>query len=432
MKERTVQFTPHPKQLMLLQSEARFLLALSGVQGGKTTIGALWLLREIYEAYKLGYKGDWLIAAPTVKVLQQSTIPKFKEMFPQDWGEWKEQKSCFELVWGGNIYVRSTEEPDYLEGMTIKAAWLDEAGKMKLAAWINIQARLGIHRGRAIFTTTPYTFNWINSDILRKACKINGVTQSGTDLDVDVEAFHWTSRDNPAFSQQEYDRAKRTMDPRIFAKRYEGKFTALEGLVYPDFTPECEVDPFAIPTNWKRFAGMDFGLTNPSAIVCVAEDPETKVFYAYKEFYKSEASLSVIADFLKEEQLMRVLADPQSAMVINELKKFHQISELQPADNDIDVGVERIGGLLRSDRLKFFRDRLPNTIEEIQIYHYPQADTDKPAKDKPVAKKNHAMDALRYAFSRQIEKSLYNNRPANRMKRERTLPEVDPYTGYPL
>jgi PBSX family phage terminase large subunit len=425
-----MQFTPHAKQLMLLQSVARFLLALSGVQGGKTTIGALWLLCEIYEAYKQGYKGDWLIAAPTVKVLQQSTIPKFKEMFPSDWGEWKEQKSCFELAWGGNIYVRSTEEPDYLEGMTIKAAWLDEAGKMKVAAWVNIQARLAIHRGRAIFTTTPYSFNWINGEILKRACKLNGVTQTGSDLDADIEAFCWTSKDNPAFSQEEFDRARRTMDPRLFAKRYEGKFTALEGLVYPDFTPECEVDPFAIPTHWKRFAGMDFGLTNPSAVVCIAEDPETKIFYAYKEFYKSEASLSVLADFLKAEDLAYILADPQSAMVINELVKFHGVKTLKPADNEIDVGVERVGSLLRSERLKFFRDRLPNTVEEIQIYHYPQADSDRPHNDKPVAKKNHAMDALRYSFSKQIERSLYNTRPAGRLKRERQLPEVDPYTGY--
>ncbi len=423
-------FSPHPKQQLLLESKARFLLALAGVQGGKTTCGAVWFLREIYNAYLEGFKGDWLLTAPTVKVLQQGTLPKFKEYFPQDWGEWKEQKSCFELVWGGNIYVRSTEEPDYLESMTVKGAWLDEAGKMKEAAWVNIQARLAVHQGRAIFTTTPYTFNWVNTQILSHAARLNGVSQSGNQLDADIEAFCWTSLDNPAFPKAEYERVKRTMDPRLFAKRYEGKFTALEGLVYPDFTTECEVDSFAIPTHWKRFAGMDFGLTNPSAIVCIAEDPETHIFYAYKEFYKSEASLSVLADFLKEEDLAYVLADPQSAMVINELQKFHGVKCLKPADNDIDVGVERVGALLRSERLKFFRDRLPNTVEEIQVYHYPQADTDKPTQDKPVAKKNHAMDALRYSFSKQIEKSLYNTRPAGRLRRERQLPETDPITGY--
>lgn len=425
-----MQFSPHPKQAMLLESSARFLLALSGVQGGKTTVGVVWLLREIYNAYMAGYKGDFLIAAPTVKVLQQSTIPKFKEYFPKDWGEWKEQKSAFELVWGGSIYVRSTEEPDYLEGMTIKAAWLDEAGKMKVAAWVNIQARLAIHQGRAIFTTTPYTFNWVNSQILRKAAKLNGVAQPGNDLEADIEAFHWSSADNPAFSKQEFERARRTMDARLFEKRYEGKFTALEGLVYPDYSEESIVDPFAIPTNWKRFAGMDFGLTNPTSVTCITEDPETHIFYAYKEFYKSEASLASMAEFIRDEDLQYVLADPQSAMVINELQKYHGLGNVKPADNEIDVGLERIGSLLRSERLKFFRDKLPNTVREIEAYHYPEQDGDKPTKDKPVAKNNHAMDSLRYAFSKQVERSIYNIRPRRRSVRDRVLPETNSYTGY--
>lgn len=425
-----MEFSPHPKQAMLLASKARFLLALSGVQGGKTTCGAIWLLREIYDAYLTGYKGDWLIAAPTVKVLQQSTIPKFKEYFPKDWGEWKEQKSCFELVWGGNIYVRSTEEPDYLEGMTIKGAWLDEAGKMKVAAWVNIQARLAIYQGRAIFTTTPYTFNWVNKEILKKACRINGITQMGNDLEADIEAFHWSSADNPAFSKAEFERAKRTMDSRLFAKRYEGKFTALEGLVYEDFSDECMVDPFAIPTHWKKFAGMDFGHTNPTAIIFIAEDPESKTFYAYKEFYKPGASLSVIAAAINEENPEYVLADPQSAMVISELQKYHGLKTIKPADNDIDVGIERIGSLLRGDRLKFFEGKMVHTKDEMESYHFPQSDGDKPTNDKPVAKKNHAMDALRYSFSKQSEKSIYHNRPLRKAVRERVLPEVNPYTGY--
>lgn len=412
-------FSPHKYQLQILQSLKRFLLAVSGVQGGKTTVGVIWLLREIYEAYLQGYKGDWLIAAPTVKVLQQSTLPKFKEYFPADWGTWKEQKSCFELVWGGNIYVRSTEEPDYLEGMTIKAAWLDEAGKMKEAAWTNILARLAIHRGRAVLTTTPYNFNWVHTEFIKQAGK-----------NPDIEVVKWKSIDNPAFSREEYEARKRTMNPLLFAKRYDGEFTSMEGLVYPEYNDDCLVDPFAIPTHWKRFAGMDFGHTNPSAIIPIAEDPESHTFYAYKEFYKREASLESIAEFLKAEDLSYILADPQSAMVINELQKYHGCRNIKPADNDIDIGIERLGSLLRSGRLKFFRDRLPHTIEEIEAYHYPPADTVTSRTDKPVPKKNHAMDALRYSFSKQIERSLYHTRPKRTSLADRRLPEVDPYTGY--
>ena len=426
-----MEFKPHTHQKLALDSLARFILALAGVQGGKTTLGVIWLLREIYKAYEEGKRGDWLIAAPTVKILQQSTLPKFKQFFPPDWGTWKEQKSCFELAWGDNIYVRSTEEPDYLEGMTIRGAWLDEAGKMKHQAWINIQARLAINRGRAIFTTTPYAVNWVNSDLLKNTSKINGVDQGKGDPDIEV--FAWESIENPAFPKEEYERARRTMSTALFERRYKGKFTALEGLVYPDFNEDLIVEPFQIPDHWKKFGGMDFGLTNPTAILCLAEDPETHIFYVYREFYRSDTSLTLIAEFIQSEDLKYVLADPQSAMVISELQKFHGVKEIKPADNEISLGIERIGSLLRSQRLRFFRGRTDKTIEEIEQYHYPPTDGDKPVTDKPVAKNNHAMDALRYAFSKQVESSLYNRNKRTRIPialAERHHREVDPYTGY--
>jgi PBSX family phage terminase large subunit len=423
------EFSPHEYQMKVLESKARFILALSGVQGGKTTIGAVWLLREIYDSFQQGQRGDWLIAAPTVKILEQSTLPKFEQFFPPDWGEWKEQKKYFQLVWGDRIFVRSTEEPDYLEGMTVRGAWLDEAGKMKHAAWINIQARLAIFQGRAVFTTTPYAVNWVNFDILKKAGSTNDIVNpSGEGY---IAAYAWKSIDNPAFSRDEYERAKRNMPPAIFERRYDGKFTALEGLVYPDYSEDCLVDPFLIPENWKRFGGLDFGYTNPTALTCLAEDPDTKTFYVFDEFYRTESSLQLIADFIRDRKLEYVLADPQSAMVISELQRYHGLSNLAPANNDIAVGIERLGTLIREGRLKFLRDKCPSTIEEIEQYHYPPNDGDGPVSDKPVAKKNHAMDALRYCFSKRVESSIYNRAVQRKpYTYSRKLPPTDYWTGY--
>src|SRR5262245_27894960 len=131
---KALEFTPHIGQQYTLDSKARFIADITGLQGGKTTGGAIWFLREIYESYKRGERGNWLIAAPTVKILQQSTLPKFREFFPNDWGSWKEQKQCFELAWGDSIFVRSTDEPDHLEGMTVRGAWIDEAGQIDAEA----------------------------------------------------------------------------------------------------------------------------------------------------------------------------------------------------------------------------------------------------------------------------------------------------------
>ena len=195
----SVAFTPHPYQAMVLKSPARFIAAVTGVQGGKTTSGAVWLIREIKESYDSGKRCDWLIGAPTVKILQQSTIPKFKEFFNKlGWGDFKEGKQEFELKWGNRIFVRSLEDPDLIEGMTIAGAWLDEAGQMKHQAWINVQARVAIELGRVLMTTTPYACNWLQSDVYNRANKINGVEQQGEGKEKDIEVFNWRSVDNPA------------------------------------------------------------------------------------------------------------------------------------------------------------------------------------------------------------------------------------------
>lgn len=428
-------FKPHPKQQQILDSMCRYIVAISGIQGGKTIIGGIWLCKEIYKAYVAGKRGDWLIAAPIVKILQQSTLPKFKQIIPSDWGVWRENRQVFDLAWGDHIFVRSTDNPDYLEGMTLLGAWLDEAGQMKQNVWINVQGRVSINQGRVLITTTPYSLNWIYKDLMKKAGTINGETVS--DGDKDISLVSWQSVNNPAFPKEEFDRAQRTLNPVIFKRRYCGEFTQLEGLVYPDFTEDSIVEPFEIPHGWKRFGGIDFGKTNPTAIVCVAEDPKTNTFYAYREFYKSESLLKQVAEFIKDEGLKYVLGDPQSAQLIMELNRSYQVGCVQPADNDITVGIERLTTLLKEGRLKVLRT-CDNLIEELQTYHYPRPDDEGYVKDKPVAKDNHACDAFRYSFSKNMSgKKLYRHDALDLMPKKRYTPNLtrrdfapDPWTGY--
>ena len=288
-----------PGQKAVLKATERFPVVVTGIQAGKTTVGAVWLCSNLYKDYLAGIKGDYLIAAPTVKILQQSTLPKFREIFPSDWGTWKEGSKFFELKWGSRIFVRSTDDPDYLEGMTIRAAWLDEAGQMKQLVWTNIQGRLSIAQGPCLMTTTPYSMGWFFRDIIKKAHRINDEKKDGGDPNIAL--ITWISTDNPAFPQDEFDRMKATLPKAVFERRYLGKFTQLEGLVYPDFNDRAIVEPFTIPAEWVRWGGEDFGHTNPTAIVCLTMDPVDKIYYAYREFYKSESILSQSAQFIQDQ-----------------------------------------------------------------------------------------------------------------------------------
>lgn len=381
--------------------------------------------------------GDFLIAAPTIKILEQSTLPKFAEVFPADWGVWKENKKIFQLKWGPRIYVRSTDDPNYLEGMTLIGAWLDEAGQMSQEVWTNIQGRLSIAKGRCLFTTTPYSFGWFKREVWRKISSLNGVANETGDEN--YAGFNWASIENPAFPRDEYERMKASLPPAIFERRYNGKFTQLEGLVYPDFSEDEIVEPFVIPMHWERLGGMDFGHTNPTAILCIARDPEKDIHYVYKEFYKAESSLKQMADFIQDTGLPRVFADPQSAQLISELQRTYHLKGVVQADNEIDVGVQRLTTLFRGKRLKVFK-YCQNLIEELESYHYGLPDREGSVKDKPVDRKNHACDALRYAFSHaSVVRAIRGLDPLNTLpsKRRDYTGQVrrsdlrpDPTTGY--
>lgn len=414
-------FKPHPGQKRILDSPRRFIATISGVQGGKTTIGAIWLLREIYKDYEANIVGDYLLAAPTNKVLQQSTLQKFKELFPTDWGVYKEQKQVYQLKWGGNIFVRSAEEANYLEGMTLRRAWVDEAGQMKSMVWTILQARVAIAQGRVLMTSTPYAQNYYYRDIYKKAGYLNGEQLPGGDKNIEVVT--WGSVENPAFPREEQERAKASMSTALYERRYEGKFTRLEGLVYP-ITDDLVVEPFGIPNDWKTFGGMDLGRSEPTAILHLAEDPKNKVYYVTDEYYRAGGLLKDMAQWLTSHPMSRVLADPQSAQLISELRLYHGNGEVVGADKqEIAVGIERVSKLITEGRLHIFSN-CKNTIEEINVYHYSPPDPDKLVIDKPISKDDHAMDALRYAFNKPLENMYTERKEALRITRKHYRPLV--------
>lgn len=408
----------HKYQTKVFESKKRFIGAISGIRGGKTTVGAAWLCQKIYEDYTAGVRGDYLIAAPTNNVLAQATLPKFKEFFPSDWGVWKEQpKHFFQLNWNKKtpdgketnepcrIYVRSMDDPNAVEGMETLAIWADEVGFMKDSAWVALRGRTSITQAPILMTSTPYSMNWFYTEIYKRFKEGNP----------DYDVIQWGSGENPVFPQEELEKAKRELPKEMFERRYMGKFTRLEGLVYPEFEEdEHVVEPFDIPSNGLVFAGADFGYNNPNAIVYIWESPKTEdkpqsVYYVFKEYYRGKVLLQDLARSIRSVNPKYVLADNQGAQNIAELKRFHGIRQIKPCEKVKGIGVERIRTLLKEGRLKFFKGRTPNTLDEIKELHYKPPKIDGSSTEEIVKKNNHAMDALEYAFSKSWQ-GLYSNR----------------------
>ena len=366
---------------------------LSGVQGGKTTAGAAWeLLRWQAEP-----KGDHLILAPTYKILQQSTLRKLDALMPRGWAEFNKQESCYNLAGGGKAFVRSTEDPDAMEGITASDVWMDEAGMMAVKACANAQARRSATQGPVFLTTTPYGTNWLKTDFFDKSRR--GLPEYRT--------VHFRSIDSPHFPKAEWDRAQRDMTPAAFARKFGGEFTRLEGLVYEDFDRvKHGLDMPSVPRHWERIGGLDFGWSegHPFAASVWASagfrDPRHKVVKVAehkKHGLLLQQHLQVMRNL--EARVGRVsvwYADPSAAQQIAELKRLAEQSgnpiTIKSANNAVEWGIECVVALMRNDRYRIVAKWCPETIDELETYHRDE-------EGRIVKEADHLLDADRYCLA---------------------------------
>ena len=376
----------HKFQLKALESAKRFILLNAGIQGGKSEVGAKWLRDEIKRYWH--EEGDYLVAAPTYKTLWQSTLGKFlEEADLHRLGKFNKQDMIYLLKNGKRVFCRSTEDPNSLEAMTLRAIWLDEVGQMKRQVWINLQGRTAVLEGRIFMSTTPYPDYW---------WPVTEIIEPWKDGDKNYEIVEFDSIENPSFPKREYERAKKTMDSRVFAMRYEGKYVKMSGLVYPDFgtanIAECS-DQSKIIT-W--LAGMDFG--HNFAFVLIGRDKDG-TYWQVAEIYAQGGLLKEHAEAIKKlcqgKSLFGIYADPSEPGLMQELTVLG-ITPIIPGDNDVELGINRVGELIKAKRFKVSHS-CPNTIDELETYHRRSKD-DEMSEVKIVKVKDHAIDAVRYCL----------------------------------
>jgi len=383
---------------------------VGGLQSGKTIAGAVWS-RIKYDQYP---KDNGLIAAPTYKILEQSTLPKFFEINEDLQRYYKKQAGVIEVPNRGRIYIRSTENPNVIEGMTLRWIWPDEAGQMKREAWINFQGRLSILKGDFFATTTPYTLNWLYTEFYDQWKKGNP----------DYCVIQCRSKDNPYFPDEEYERVKTTMDGRTFRRRYDGIFEQMEGLVYEDFNPSIHVIPPRTIQFKEVICGIDWGFTAPAAVVVIGIDGDGR-FYVIDEYYKTGKTTQEIIErvkyFTEQYKIRFYYPDPAEPDRLEEMKRFGLFPREVVKNKDSSKrGVDQIRELIRQNRFYVF-EPCRFTQEEFSLYQYPEEKEGKIDED-PIKDNDHLMDALNYAIR------TYS--PPQKTYQKRAYQATNSITGY--
>ena len=197
-----------------------------------------------------------------------------------------------------------------------------------------------------------------------------------------------------------------------------GRWVQAEGVVYDNWNPSIHViEPFPIPSHWRRWHAVDFGFTNPLVWQFWAEDPDGRI-YLYREIYKTKQYVIETAKWVK--RIMLEHGDPRPEAIITDHDPeaqghIHQVLDIRPtpADKSDRVGgIQDVANRLRvaedgKPRLFVFRGALIHTLDadlvqagkptrtEMEFDSYVWNPKLKHG-EEPLKEGDHGMDSCRY------------------------------------
>ena len=378
-------FELHPEQWKAYNFKKPYGFAICGTKGGKTFIGAVWTQKKITE-YPLG---TGLIAAPTNKILEQATLDTFFRLFPEYRKFHKKQENAIYLPSGGKIYIRSTDEPLAVEGFNLDWVWVDEMGMMSRLVWSILKGKVAISRGQIFGTTNAYYLNWLYKEVYIPF-------KEKTDDQIDV--FNWKSTDNPHFPKEFADREKERMSVAEFARRYEGKFARIEGLVWEigdETTLKADEYEDHLRDTERVIGGIDWGYTNPAGILIVKiKDGKYYVVDEWKEVKRTTSEIiQKCFEFNKKYCVQTWYPDPAEPDRLDEMRRSNLI--VGDVNKDVPLGISKVSQLFREHKL-FITDNCVELLDEIDQYRYDIPKENRSGKEVPLKVNDHLVDPLRY------------------------------------
>ena len=381
--------TLHETQKEIAKDNHRFRVLCCGRRWGKTTLAVEEIKGvALYKNARIAY------IAPTYQqardIAWQMLIAELKPITKGKPNESRLELEVFNTLGGTSlIQLKGWEAVETLRGQFFDFIVIDEVSSMR-NFWVNweevLSPTLTDKKGSVMFISTPKGFNHFY-DLFNKQ-----------DKDSDFKSFHYKSHDNPYLPKEELDRQEKSIPEDRFAQEYLADFRKTEGLVYKEFDRSRHLiasgDEKKLVSYTDTILGIDFGYTNPSAIVCIKIDSDNH-YWVTEEYYRTGQTTEAIAEQAKLYKPTKVYADPAEPDRIEILRKYGL--NCRDVSKDIVAGVDRVRELFKQNRIHIHPD-CKNLIHELETYRYPDKKPDQNEIEKPVKDKDHALDALRYAL----------------------------------
>lgn len=388
IKGSTLRLNLHPGQTKAWDSERRFVFAIAGTQGGKTTFGPWWLHREIERCGP----GDYLAVSATYDLFKLKMLPEMLRVFGTYIPGWEYHKTDRVIHNNGTrIILRAATSEGGLESATAKAAWLDECGQddFGLGAWEAVQRRLSLSQGRVLGSTTVYNLGWLYTEVYRR----------WRDGDPDFYVTQFESIMNPSFPVEEFERARRTLPKWKFEMQYRGNFTRPAGMIYEDYDENIHrIAPRNIPPEFPVYVGIDPGAVNTAGI-WIAQDPVKNVYYLFRETLEGDKTTKQHArqalDFASQRNVIAwaLGAKSETQQRMDWIDAGVPVQE--PEVSDVEGGIDRVIELFKTKRLFIFSD-CTGILDEIGTYSRELDEYGQPTEKIKNKERYHRLDALRY------------------------------------
>jgi len=357
-------YTPGPAQKLVHNSFARFRTLGGGARFGKSIVGGaeaavrvtlpgqrIWLIGPQYSLAEKEFM--WaadLLGRVKLNDFGGRSLLSFCKVTTNSKGSRRIQTR-----WGSFIETKTVEKPQSLFGESLTMAVLCEAAHIKMSVYQKmIRARLGDLKGDIFASSTPNK----NSGLLH-TFNLRGKSKESTWKD--WESWNFGVIDNPTFSREEIECARRELPKKIFDEQYGGLyFDPREKVISTFFENEHVVDSLPeMISHLPIFVGIKRAFNNPMAILFMAYDKKENITYVFDEKY---GSMTTIKAF--EQEIKTRLIGKRFCGFVTAYKDFNTQNELKALG--LYYSEHRPANNVKSDEVHLF-DKLRESFTEERI-----------------------------------------------------------------
>ena len=301
---------------------------------------------------------------------------------------------------GKQILFAGLDDVEKLKSITpengvLERVWIEEATEIKREAFLQLKKRLrgrtDKHKGIILTFNPVLKSHWIYKEFFADCWDESKNTYSD-DRKLIVKT---TYKDNNYLTQDDVYELEHEADQYFYNVYTLGNWGILGNLIYKNWSTadlSGMVHTFDNVVN-----GLDFGFSNPNALIRAHISEKSKTIYVFQELCKRGQTYdSLIADVKRMCGNGIVTCDNEDSRGLFMLQTagIKAVPAKKGADSVLN-GITWLSGY------KIVIDiSCQEFINEIQQYHW-QEDKDGNVLEKPVKKKDHLLDALRYAVEQE-------------------------------